>query len=146
MTKTASTKTTATITTVGAIKKFATAAAMMGALGLGALGAAGAAAAAPAHTPAPKPPASSEKAGPAAGHGDAEVHAHFIPGFTPSAPPVGQEPVIPTHFIPGFKPSPPPASTVPNSTESALGSALPPSPGYDPNHKDCEACEEVIDE
>jgi hypothetical protein len=163
MIKTVSTTTTSTSTTVGAIKKFATAAAMMGALGLGALGAAGAAAAAPAHHPSPNTSASSENAGPK--KGDDVVHAHFIPGFKPVTPPATQEPVIPAHFIPGFKPVTPPATGVQSSKMPApfvpgypidpplgapnsgrtLGS-LPPLPGFDPNHKDCEACEEVIDE
>ena len=143
MIKTASTTTATTATTVGAIKKIATAAAMLGALGLGALGAAGAAAAAPgAHHPAPKTSESSSvNAGPK--KGDDVVHAHFIPGFKPSPPPAGvQDSKMPAPFVPGYPIDPPLGAS--NSVRT-LGD-LPPLPGFDPNHKDCGACEEVIDE
>ena len=141
MITTASAETATTATSVGALKKFATAAAMLGALGLGALGAAGAAAAAPAHHPAPKTSESSVNAGPK--KGDDVVHAHFIPGFKPSPPPAGvQDSKMPAPFVPGYPIDPPLGAS---NSGRTLGE-LPPLPGYDPNHKDCGACEEVIDE
>ncbi len=120
MTTTASTSTTPSTPAVGALKKFATAAAMVGALGLGALGAAAAAVAAPdAHHAPSTTSGSSANTGPAVGHGDAEVHAHFIPGFPHSPASGAPAAAAPDSVIlgdpePGLIPAPSPRADLPH--------------------------------
>jgi hypothetical protein len=137
MATTPSTK-TATTTTAQAIKTFATAAAIMGALGLGALGAAGAAAAAPGAHHAPSTTSgSSENAGPAVGHADAEVHAHFIPGFKPAPPPASG---VPAAAVPGDLA---PDLIIPPSPRADL-----PHPGWTPIPSICGSagCSDIVDQ
>ena len=147
-----------TITSAGAIKKFATAAAIAGALGLGALGAAGAAAAAPGahHNPGPKTTGSSEHAGPAAEHGEAEVvAAHVIPGFplSPTSAPASGVPAsaVPMLGVPAAAASAPdaviPGGGTPDLLPTPSSRSDLPHPGWSriPNACGSAGCSDIVD-